>query len=138
MSTTTTDRAPPSKRVRLDVRLYSFDGREARSGYIRFLVAWLLFVVLANVMLDYLYVAFRLGTGTSTLFMALLLTGFVILAPMILAATCRRCHDVGWTGWAQLATLVPFINVAFILYLVFRKSEMQAYLFGPVPLGVAT
>ncbi len=58
------------------------------------------------------------------------------LAPAI-AVTSRRLHDMGYSGWLALVTLIPSIGqiASIIIGIPAGKPEANAY--GPNPLGVA-
>jgi uncharacterized membrane protein YhaH (DUF805 family) len=43
----------------------------------------------------------------------------------------RRLHDVNASGWFTLLGLVPLINLAFFLFLVFKGGTSGANRFGP-------
>lgn len=48
--------------------------------------------------------------------------------------TVRRCHDLDKSGKWILLCLVPIVNVAFWLYLLFAKGTVGWNNFGPDPL----
>lgn len=33
--------------------------------------------------------------------------------------TCRRLHDLDWSGWAQLILYIPIANIFFLIYILF-------------------
>ncbi len=45
----------------------------------------------------------------------------------------RRLHDLGHTGWVVLLSLVPLINLALGLYLLFTAGNEFGNKFGPPP-----
>ena len=42
------------------------------------------------------------------------------------AAACRKCHDIGWSGWMQLIPLIA-------LYLLFAPGDREANQYGDPP-----
>ena len=48
---------------------------------------------------------------------------------MALAGSAKRCHALGYTGALSALTLVPGLNVVFLLWLGFKN---QKYLSGAV------
>lgn len=49
------------------------------------------------------------------------------------AAGLKRCHDLGKSGWWYLLTVIPIINIAFGLYLLFSGGERRQNRFGLPP-----
>ena len=46
-----------------------------------------------------------------------------IVIPLILANICRRLNDIGKSRYFALITFIPFVNLIFILYLLFVPSK---------------
>ena len=44
----------------------------------------------------------------------------------------RRLHDTDNSGWYSLIALIPVVNIAFILFLVFKSGTPGSNDFGPV------
>ena len=74
-----------------------FSGRATRAEF----WWWILFITVGNVTLGLLEAGIQLATGTEYT----ILTGLFALATVLpsLAVTCRRLHDMGRSGWWQLA-----------------------------------
>lgn len=53
----------------------------------------------------------------------LMLVASVLSGIVGLSLTVRRLHDKGQTGWLALLTLVPIVNLALFIYLLFPASE---------------
>ncbi len=47
------------------------------------------------------------------------------------AATVRRFHDLGMSGWYLLGMLVPFYNIYLSLILLFKSGEVSENIYGP-------
>ncbi|PWU23734.1 hypothetical protein C5B42_01755 [Candidatus Cerribacteria bacterium 'Amazon FNV 2010 28 9'] len=45
----------------------------------------------------------------------------------------RRWHDLGKSGWFILLQLVPYINLLFVLYLLFAQGQSKKNRFGSPP-----
>lgn len=65
------------------------------------------------------------------------LSGLLLLVIMYLALiyfsfifAIRRLHDRGHSGWLSLLMLVPALNIAFGLYLIFAKGDAHENQFG--------
>lgn len=111
---------------------YSFNGRASRIDCIAVHVLFWLHAVLG----------YGLWTGipysdnpTVALFITIIWIGFGVGfgIPVLLAYTCRRCHDFNCTGWMQLITLIPYVGGVFLLILVFLPGSKGVNRFGPVP-----
>lgn len=55
-----------------------------------------------------------------------------LILPMI-AATARRLHDTGRSGWLQLLWIIPVIGWAILIYLAAQPGEPQANHYGAQP-----
>ena len=68
-------------------------------------------------------------------FSLLLLALFVIVKViwLSLAASVKRCHDIGHTGWISLLFYVPFVNFLFVGYLVIIPGDEGPNKYGPAP-----
>lgn len=67
--------------------------------------------------------------------------GAIIGFPVAMACTVaaimlqiRRCHDLGWSGWAVVVGLIPGVNIIFALILFFMKGTDGPNKYGPDPL----
>jgi uncharacterized membrane protein YhaH (DUF805 family) len=45
----------------------------------------------------------------------------------------RRLHDIGHKGWLAFGLLIPFVNVAVALWLLFAPGEPDPNRYGPAP-----
>lgn len=108
-----------------------FTGRARRSEYwyfflIQTILAFALF--LADGILGFWIP--HLGMGVLS---AVMTAG--LLVPSI-AVTARRLHDVGLSGWWQLAVFVPLAGLFVFLYFSLRDSMPGRNDYGPNPKGV--
>jgi len=108
-----------------------FSGRARRSEYwwfflIQMILAFALF--LADGILGFWIP--QLGMGVLS---AVMTAGLFV--PSI-AVTARRLHDVGLSGWWQLALFVPLAGLFVFLYFALRDSIPGRNDYGPNPKGV--
>ena len=52
-----------------------------------------------------------------------------------IAATARRLHDIGRSGWWQLIYLVPLIGLIVMIVWCVRRGDVGANRFGADPLA---
>ncbi len=58
---------------------------------------------------------------------------YALLILVSFSLVVRRLHDIGVSGWWSLLLLVPFVNLAFGLYILFRRGAQVENAFGSVP-----
>lgn len=61
------------------------------------------------------------------------LTGDVFLLPITIIFSIKRLHDLEWTGWLSLLTLIPGLNILLGLILVFAPGNIGSNRYGPPP-----
>ncbi len=105
-------------------------GIEGRIGRLRYL-AWSLVLILACMPL------FGIATG---FFAASEILGGLLMAVVGIAAAVigimfgvKRLHDIGWSGWLLLITLVPVVGGVFSLLMFIIPGSTEANRFGPPP-----
>ena len=105
-------------------------GVQGRIGRLRYL-AWSLVLVLASAPL--------LGIAAGV-FAASELLGGLLLAALGIAAMVvgimfgvQRLHDIGWSGWLLLLTLVPVLGGVFSLLMFIIPGSTEANRYGPPP-----
>ena len=119
---------------------FTFTGRLNRKPYImRSLVAIFLPVVLAFV-LFYLF-AGGLKPGQEYLHKDLLWLHVTVHSLLIILAIfmgfslgVRRCHDLDKSGWWLLLGAVPYINIAWGLYLACKRGTVGPNRYGDDPI----
>lgn len=57
---------------------------------------------------------------------------FVVYTYFAFVITMRRLHDVDLSGWWSLLGFVPFFNLFFYLYLLFKKGDPTQNRYAPV------
>jgi len=109
--------------------LFSFEGRINRAKY------WGYGVLIVVVMLIALAIDFAI-TGQAGVFY--LIVSVVTFWPDI-AIAVKRCHDRDRSGWFVLVSLIPIVNLWYIVEIGFLKGTTGSNRFGPDPLeAVAT
>ena len=105
---------------------FTFRGRLNRKPYImRSLVAIFLPVILAFV-LFYLFAGGLHVTVHSLLIILAIFMGFSL--------GVRRCHDLDKSGWWLLLGAVPYINIAWGLYLACKRGTVGPNRYGDDPI----
>lgn len=109
--------------------LFSFNGRRNRKSYI--LASLAIFALLALLWI----VATVLAYGSNSL-AGLLVAGVLSIPAAIVswAISSQRCRDFGWTGWAVLITLIPYVGWLFAIAIMFIPGNQGANRYGPDPL----
>ena len=116
----------------LQERFFNADGRLNRKPYIIRLLIWHL------VALGFELIAIFMGGDVA----AVELSGFspvgwllgTIITISMIMLMIRRLHDLNRTGWLWLLILVPYINLALLVYVLFFKGTTGPNRFGPDPL----
>lgn len=54
-----------------------------------------------------------------------------VIGPVSVMFTVRRLHDIGWSGWLWLVTLVPLVKIIMYFLLVFVPGETGIGSYGP-------
>lgn len=67
------------------------------------------------------------------IFLLMLFVVYVVSMTLEISITVRRLHDIGMSGWFTLILFVPFLNLLWVLYLLFRRGEGVPNKYGPVP-----
>lgn len=108
-----------------ELKVFSIHGRVGRLRYL----AWTLVLTLATLLVAgscAMLMGFTLIGGG--LLMAVAFAAFIVVNIQIGA---RRLHDMGWSGWLLLLTLLPYIGTLFFLLMVFMPGKRVANRYGP-------
>ena len=57
---------------------------------------------------------------------------FIVLIPMLTCAI-RRLHDLDASGWLIFLSLIPVINLGFLLVLIFKSGTKGSNPYGSIP-----
>lgn len=110
--------------------LFAFSGRRNRQSYFLYGLLLLAFqIVLWSVAAALLY-----GIGG---WLFLVLAGLISIPCAVSgwAVGSQRCRDFGWTGWAMLITIIPYVGWIFAVAILFIPGTQGENRYGPDPLG---
>lgn len=103
---------------------------EGRIGRLRYL-AWSLALMLACIPV---FAVAAIGFAISEI-LGMLLVGLAVIAMLVVAVQIgvQRLHDIGWSGWLYLLSLVPIIGGVMALLMLVVPGSEAANRFGPPP-----
>ncbi|WP_085709239.1 MULTISPECIES: DUF805 domain-containing protein [unclassified Pseudomonas] len=111
---------------------------EGRIGRLRYL-AWSMVLSLVTLPIVGVFALIGLGLvstdSTSGLIIGGIFAFFLFLAFAIVGIlfSIQRLHDIGWSGWLWLLTLVPFVGSFFPLVIMVMPGSTGANRYGPPP-----
>ncbi len=109
--------------------LFTFSGRRNRKSYV-------LFVLLMTVAMSVVW-GIAIGISAENEGYAMLVVAGLATIPAAVcgwAVAAQRCRDFGWTGWAVLLTLIPYLGPIFGLAIVFIPGNVGDNRYGADPL----
>jgi uncharacterized membrane protein YhaH (DUF805 family) len=109
--------------------LFSFSGRRNRKSYLLYLLAT---TVVTSVIWG-IAVAAMYSAGWGPLVIAGLITVPILVSAWAVGA--QRCRDFGWTGWAMLINIIPYVGWIFSLAILFIPGNQGPNRYGPDPIG---
>ncbi|WP_248795397.1 DUF805 domain-containing protein [Pseudomonas sp. MWU13-2105] len=118
-------------------QLQAFTTR-GRIGRLRYL-AWSMVLMFVTLPVAGAIFAFAMGTAAASLNTAItigvVLGGAALIAFMVFSIqiAVQRLHDIGWSGWLWLLTLVPFVGSLFPFVLMFCPGNSGANQYGAPP-----
>ncbi len=109
--------------------IFRFSGRRNRKSYF-------LFGVVSAVGLGAIW-GIALGLSRNGEWTMMVLAGLLTIPAAVAswAVAAQRCRDFGWTGWAILLTLIPYLGALFALVILFIPGTAGPNRYGPDPLG---
>jgi len=111
--------------------IFSFSGRRNRKSYLLYLLLMVLIVVAAWSVA----VIMTVNGEWTMITIAGIISFLVVISHWIVGA--QRCRDFGWTGWAMLLTLVPYLGPLFTFAIIFIPGNIGPNRYGPDPLGTS-
>ncbi|MBI3230338.1 MAG: DUF805 domain-containing protein [Burkholderiales bacterium] len=118
-----------------DPKVFALNGRIGRARYFCYSagVTWLFFFVLGIAAAVILPAMMSKGGKPDGFFIALVMLIYLpfLVIPMIYAR--RRLHDLGHNGWLVLLLLVPLVNMALGLYILFAPGNSGPNQYGLPP-----
>lgn len=108
--------------------IFRFSGRRNRKSYF-------LFGVVSAVGLGAIW-GIALGLSRNGEWTMMVLAGLLTIPAAVAswAVAAQRCRDFGWTGWAILLTLIPYLGALFALVILFIPGTAGPNRYGPDPL----
>ena len=119
---------------------FSFSGRLNRKPFIlRSIVATFVPILLAILLFFFFAGGFRPGMEyqhKNLLWLHVLLHSLLIILAIIAGFSLgiRRCHDLDKSGWWLLLGMIPYINVAWGLYLMCKRGTIGRNRYGDDPI----
>ncbi len=113
------------------VKLFSSKGRIGRMRYLAYLTYSYLVLMLATFVLS-LALAFGTGAagqGGAWVPIVTAIAAMVVYFPFYALITIQRSHDMNWSGWSALLTLVPLA----VLVWMFKGGTPGENRFGATP-----
>ena len=105
---------------------FSFKGRLRRKDYaIKSLILIIPIMIIQTIM--------RHSDNTIVLLVFLILLTALLVSAMSL--TVRRLHDFNMSGWLCLVGLIPYLNIVYWLFLVFKDGTIGSNQYGDDPKG---
>lgn len=103
-----------------EIRIFSPQGRIGRLRYLVYAygIAYAISVIMAIVM--------AAATSIATPVMVL---GYLLMLVSVLVIGIKRSHDMNWSGWTALLTLIPFVALIWL----FKAGTEGANRFGNPP-----
>jgi uncharacterized membrane protein YhaH (DUF805 family) len=114
---------------------FSFEGRIGRLRYL----AWTMSLTLVTLGVGAVLAVFGLALITTDSTAGLILGGLlafilvVALAFVSIQFSVQRLHDIGWSGWLWLLTLVPFVGSIFPFVMMIAPGNNTANRYGAPP-----
>jgi uncharacterized membrane protein YhaH (DUF805 family) len=114
---------------------FSYEGRIGRLRYL----AWTMTLTLVTLGIGSVFALFGLALISSDSTGGLILAGLlafilvVVLAVVSVLFTIQRLHDIGWSGWLWLLTLVPFVGSIFPFVIMVVPGNATANRYGAPP-----
>lgn len=110
-----------------ELKVMSFNGRIGRMRYL----AWSLVLMFA---FSVLVAALSLVSVLSETLGGILIIGASIgMLVISVQIGVQRLHDMGWTGWLWLLSLVPIVNSVFWIIMLVVPGTVGSNRFGPEP-----
>jgi uncharacterized membrane protein YhaH (DUF805 family) len=115
--------APPTANVAetlpefAELKLFGIEGRIGRLRYLAWYLAAMLIALIASGIAFGMYTALGLNGDLSlpTIIGALLVIMLTIaMVVFYIQIGVKRLHDIGWSGWLLLLSLLPYVGAAFI------------------------
>lgn len=110
--------------------LFSFSGRRNRKSYI--LASLAFFAIMAVI-----WIIVAIISYSNDNYLMFLVAGLISIPAAVVgwALGSQRCRDFGWTGWAMLITLIPYVGWIFAVAIMFIPGTQGPNRYGSDPLA---
>ena len=110
-------------------------GRAGRLRYLGYAMGFAFLASLVTVILSGILTAVSGGFDSATLQVAQFvpMAAYLLISAMTIIFMIKRLHDLNWTGWISVLTIVPIINLILGLILVFAPGTSGPNKYGPPP-----
>ena len=113
--------------------IYTTEGRLNRLRYLKYQVLWTLISAVIGVILGF---AGGLLSGNAQSILVTVPTGIWSFIAGIgnVMLSIRRLHDLNKSGWFLLISLIPFVNIIFLLYIWLAPGTVGYNKYGADPI----
>jgi uncharacterized membrane protein YhaH (DUF805 family) len=87
-----------------------------RSGFL-----WCILYTIMWILLAFVFVRIVLP---NTIYVEFTIVLVLLLIPVSFLSVLRRLKDLKLTGWLSLILLVPYVDIAFLIYLIFAPGKL--------------
>jgi uncharacterized membrane protein YhaH (DUF805 family) len=113
--------------------LFTFSGRRNRKSYLLYALAVFgLWCVLAFLLI----VPAASGSETGVGMMGVI--AIIAFIPTLISSWAvggQRCRDFGWTAWAVLLTMIPYLGLVFAIAMMVIPGNLGGNRYGPDPIS---
>ena len=113
--------------------LFRFSGRRNRKSYLLYVLAVLgLWCVLTFLLIVPAASGNETGVGLMSVIAA------IIFIPTVISSWAvggQRCRDFGWTAWAVLLTIIPYLGFVFAIIMIVIPGNLGDNRYGPDPIS---
>lgn len=110
-----------------ELKVFSVSGRIGRLRYL----AWFMTSLFAYIgLLGISGIVTSISTVVGGALTLLIVLGLIVVWVQM---GVQRLHDIGWTGWLLLLSLVPFVQFVFALLIMVMPGTKAANRYGPPP-----
>jgi uncharacterized membrane protein YhaH (DUF805 family) len=111
-------------------RVWSYRGRIGRLRYLAYTMVGYFAVIMLGAAAGGLAAAFGFVGALDYAVWSLV----AVYAVLVALATIQRSHDMGWSGWSALGSLIPLVNFVWL----FKRGDAAANRWGapPPPNGI--
>lgn len=122
------------KVIHIEIKEGLFKGRLNRRNY--FIGNILIYLIFFSIYFVWGVISAIFGfTSDNNLQELLIFIGSILWLIYSLSLSIRRLHDLNNSGWVILAGLIPLVNFALVLMLLFKRGDISNNKYGTKPLS---